>query len=252
MRKERATAYKSPSQRARVLSEGWAGDNLYCPCCPSNGLECCANNREAIDFVCPSCDSAFQLKSSRNSFGRRILDGAFSAMARAIQSGATPNLIMLRYDSLSWMARDLVFVPNFAFTLSSIEKRPALTATARRAGWIGCNILICNVPIDLRIPMISAGEVLPAQDVRRRYQSIKSLQTIRPEQRGWTLDVLNIVRRIGRTEFNLADVYEYCAELETLHPNNRHIRDKIRQQLHRLRDLGFLEFSNVGVYRMLR
>ena len=83
-------------------------------------------------------------------------------MARAIQSGATPNLIMLRYDSLSWTARDLVFVPNFAFTLSSIEKRPALTATARRAGWIGCNILICNVPIDLRIPMISAGEVLPA------------------------------------------------------------------------------------------
>jgi type II restriction enzyme len=100
--------------------------------------------------------------------------------------------------------------------------------------------------------MISAGEVLPAQDVRRRYQSIKSLQTIRPEQRGWTLDVLNIVRRIGRAEFNLADVYEYCAELETLHPNNRHIRDKIRQQLQRLRDLGFLEFSNVGVYRLLR
>jgi type II restriction enzyme len=173
-------------------------------------------------------------------------------MARAIQSGATPNLIMLRYDSLSWTARDLVFVPNFAFTMSSIEKRPALTATARRAGWIGCNILICNVPIDLRIPMISAGEVLPAQDVRRRHQSIKSLQTIRPEQRGWTLDVLNIVRRIGRAEFNLADVYEYCAELETLHPNNRHIRDKIRQQLQRLRDLGFLEFSNVGVYRLLR
>jgi len=159
---------------------------------------------------------------------------------------------MLRYDSPSWMARDLVFVPNFAFTMSSIEKRPALTATAQRAGWIGCNILICNVPVDLRIPMISAGEILRPQDVRRRYKSIKPLNAIRAEQRGWTLDVLNIVRRIGRREFNLAEVYKHSAELENLHPNNRHTHAKIRQQLHKLRDLGFIEFSNVGAYRLLR
>ena len=90
-------------------------------------------------------------------------------MARAIQSGATPNLIMLRYDSLSWTARDLVFVPNFAFTMSSIEKRPALTATARRAGWIGCNILICNVPIDLRITAAEAGSYKPAHGHWQRF-----------------------------------------------------------------------------------
>ena len=252
MRGERAAAYRSASQRARVLSEGWAAENLYCPCCPSNALGCCANNREAIDFVCPSCDSTFQLKSSRNSFGRRILDGAFSAMARAIHSGATPHLLMLRYDSVSWMARDLVFVPNFAFTMSSIEKRPALTASAQRAGWIGCNILICNVPVDLRIPMISAGQIQVPQNVRRRYKSVESLKAIRAEQRGWTLDVLNIVRRIGRSEFELAEVYEHTAELESLHPNNKHIHAKIRQQLQRLRDLGFLRFSKLGVYRLLR
>jgi type II restriction enzyme len=194
----------------------------------------------------------FSSRVQRNSFGRRILDGAFNAMARAIYSGATPHLLMLRYDSVSWMARDLIFVPNFAFTMSSIEKRAALTATAQRAGWIGCNILICNVPVDLRIPMISAGEIQLPQNVRRRYKSVESLKAIWAEQRGWTLDVLNIVRRIGRSEFELGEVYEHAAELEALHPNNKHIHAKIRQQLQRLRDLGFLRFSNLGVYRLLR
>jgi hypothetical protein len=38
--------------------------------------------------------------------------------------------------------------------------------------------------------------------------------------------------------------------LEKLHPDNRHIRDKIRQQLQVLRDMGFLIQPERGVWRV--
>ena len=37
-------------------------------------------------------------------------------------------------------------------------------------------------------------------------------------------------------------------ELARMHPENRHVRDKIRQQLQVLRDKGFLEFVGRGEY----
>jgi hypothetical protein len=35
-----------------------------------------------------------------------------------------------------------------------------------------------------------------------------------------------------------------------LHPNNTHVRDKIRQQLQVLRDLNLLDFLGSGSYRL--
>jgi len=61
--------------------------------------------------------------------------------------------------------------------------------------------------------------------------------------------VLNVVRGLNKTEFTLQGVYAFAAQLEKLHPDNRHVRDKIRQQLQVLRDLGFVEFLGRGRYR---
>lgn len=33
-----AEGYKSPSQRARRLTEGWFEHNMYCPACPNDRL----------------------------------------------------------------------------------------------------------------------------------------------------------------------------------------------------------------------
>jgi type II restriction enzyme len=71
------------------------------------------------------------------------------------------------------------------------------------------------------------------------------------DARGWTLDVLNVVRALDKKEFVLQDVYAFAAQLQELHPDNRHVRDKIRQQLQVLRDLGFVEFLGHGCYRSL-
>jgi type II restriction enzyme len=43
------------------------------------------------------------------------------------------------------------------------------------------------------------------------------------------------------------DIYAFTRELEQLHPGNRHVRDKIRQQLQVLRDLGLLLHVGPGL-----
>jgi len=54
----------------------------------------------------------------------------------------------------------------------------------------------------------------------------------------------------GPDKSGLAEVYAYAAEPQRLHPQNLNIHAKIRQQLQRLRDLGFLEFIGRGQYRL--
>jgi hypothetical protein len=80
---------------------------------------------------------------------------------------------------------------------------------------------------------------------------LKPLEKLDLAQRGWTLDVLNVARAIGRPEFTLKEVYEFSRQLGNLHPKNRHIQAKIRQQLQQLRDLGFVGFLGQGHYRLI-
>jgi Dam-replacing family. len=44
-------------------------------------------------------------------------------------------------------------------------------------------------------------------------------------------------------------MYGFEAKLGAIHPENRNVRPKIRQQLQVLRDMGFLAFSGRGAYR---
>ncbi|HTV59966.1 MAG TPA: DpnI domain-containing protein [Verrucomicrobiae bacterium] len=242
--------YKSASQRARVGTESWGAANLFCPACESPRLRSEPQGTAAIDYVCPSCASAFQLKSQSRALARKIVDAAYSEMRRAILGDGTPNLFVLHYDLTAWSVRTLILIPRFAFALSALERRPPLAPTARRAGWVGCNIVLDRIPLDARIPIIQEGRVQPKQTVREAYQHLRPLETIKVEKRGWTLDVLNTVRALNKREFELADIYRDASRLAKLHPDNRHVLPKIRQQLQILRDLGLLEFLGGGSYRL--
>jgi type II restriction enzyme len=244
--------YKSKSQRARIATEAWAQVNLYCPNCESASLLPSPINTPAIDFHCPDCNSPFQLKAQSRAFSGRIVDAAYSTMVRAIQENRTPNLFALHYEPLSWTVANLVLIPRFAFPLSAVEKRPALGPTARRAGWVGCNILLHAIPSDARIPVILNGKPSHRNAVRRQYARIRPLARLDAEQRGWTLDVLNAVESLEKTEFSLAEVYQTESHLATLHPANKHVREKIRQQLQVLRNLGLVDFLHRGHYRLRR
>lgn len=85
-------------------------------------------------------------------------------------------------------------------------------------------------------------------DVRAQYGRMRPLKSLPSEQRGWTLDVLNAVRSLGKVKFNLADVYAAEQHLSRLHPGNRHVREKIRQQMQVLRDVGIINFLGGGEY----
>ncbi len=101
-----------------------------------------------------------------------------------------------------------------------------------------------------RILLVRGGVASNPGHVREQYARLQPLAAMEVEKRGWTLDVLNVVRLLGKSEFDLADVYASEKSLSRLHPDNRHIRDKIRQQLQVLRDLGFLHFLGGGKYRL--
>ncbi|HTB62372.1 MAG TPA: hypothetical protein VK737_02190 [Opitutales bacterium] len=51
-------------------------------------------------------------------------------------------------------------------------------------------------------------------------------------------------------EFTNDDAYQLAPHLEKLHPGNRHVRDKIRQQLQNLRDAGLLLHMARGRWRL--
>ena len=197
------------------------------------------------------CDSTYQLKSQSKPFGTKILDSAYSKMKNAILEDRTPNLFILQYDLAKWTVRTVILIPRFAFTLSSLERRKPLAPTARRAGWVGCNILLDKIPPDARISVVKDGTPLPTTNVRRDYRRLRPLEQLKIEKRGWTLDVLQVVRSLGKSEFSLAEVYLHAVSLSKLHPRNIHVHDKIRQQLQVLRDLGLISFLGRGSLPLL-
>jgi type II restriction enzyme len=246
---ETLNEYKSASQRARVATESWGLANLYCPICTSDHLKRTPPNTPVVDFACPNCKSDFQMKSQSRPLSYRLADAAYDGMRRAIDTNRAPNLFVLHYDQKQWNVQNLLLIPRFAFSLSALERRKPLGPNARRAGWVGCNILLDQIPHDAKIPMVARGHAISMSDVRRQYVRIRPLEELTIEKRGWTLDVLRVVRALGKKEFSLDEVYASEDSLSHLHPRNRHLRDKIRQQLQVLRDIGLLEFLGRGHYQ---
>jgi type II restriction enzyme len=239
--------FKNKTQVARVVTEDWGARNLYCPACISDTLAQTRANTRAVDFQCPTCRQPYQLKSGRKWSEAKIVDAAYEAMIAAIRGDNTPNLFVMQY-STDWRVYNMLLVPRFFFTESVIEQRKPLSPSARRAGWVGCNILLNQIPPDGKLRLVSQGIAIDSQDIRRQYERIRPFASLDINLRGWTLDVLKIVRKLNKVEFTLAEVYQFEPELAVLHPDNHNIRAKIRQQLQQLRDLGFLDFSDRGKY----
>jgi type II restriction enzyme len=244
--------YTSRSQQSRVISEDWCLNNLYCPACPSPRLGETPVNTRSVDFRCNACNAGYQLKSFQRSLGTKIVDSAYSAMIHAIETGTVPHLFALHYN-LTWQINTVLLIPSFYFTASAIQKRNALGPNTRRAGWVGCNILLGHIPASGRITLVQDGRAVPKARVRKAFDSLHVLNEIKPgrEARGWTLDVLRIVESLGQRHFSLADMYRFEAELQGLHPGNNNVRAKIRQQLQILRDLGRIHFQAAGQYELI-
>ncbi|MEI5617204.1 DpnI domain-containing protein, partial [Streptomyces brasiliscabiei] len=65
----------------------------------------------------------------------------------------------MNYDLKPLAVVNLLIVPKHFFVHDIIEERKPLAATARRAGWIGSNILLGKVPEWGKIHIVQNGVI---------------------------------------------------------------------------------------------
>ncbi len=243
--------YRSASQIARIVTEQWAAECMFCPNCGCARLSRFAANTPLADFFCASCGEHYELKSRKSPFGRTLANGAYAKKLERLRSDSSPNLLLLQYDLRLRQVVNLTAVPKRFFTHSIIEKRRPLSAHARRAGWIGSNIHLHLVPSIGRIRVIANGVVMNKDEILHRWKRTAFIEDAAPSARGWVVDVLACIEKIDTEVFELGDLYRFEDHLQSLYPSNRNVRPKIRQQLQVLRENGLLEFLGNGKYRKL-
>lgn len=247
-----AVAYKSQAQKARVFTENWVDSEIYCPNCGHLDIDKYPNNRPVADFYCSNCKEDYELKSKQDGVGTKIVDGAYRTMIERLQDSNNPNFFLLNYDLQNLEVLNFLVIPKHFFVPEIIEKRKPLAPTARRAGWVGCNIILQNIPETGKIFFVKNRQVEPKERVLAEWQKTLFLREEKEvSAKGWLLDVMRSIEQLGKDEFTLEDIYAFENKLSKLHPDNKHIKDKIRQQLQVLRDKGYLAFTSRGHYQLL-
>lgn len=248
---EEAAVFTSASQNARVLTEGWVGLNLYCPNCGADHVRQHPNNAKARDFFCANCAEDYELKAGKGGFTRKVPDGAYRTFVAAVEQRRNANLVLLSYDQARTSVIDVMIVPRHFISTAIVEERKPLASTARRAGWIGCNIVVGDVPEAGKVWLLRERQRIAKAEVRHAWDRARPLTGVSPDARGWLFEVLKAVEAVGRPVVELDEVYAAEARLSALYPANRNVRPKIRQQLQVLRDAGLVAFLGRGRYQLL-
>ena len=182
--KELGNQYHSGSQKARIITEGWVSENMYCPRCGNVRVSHFENNRPVADFYCPHCKSQFELKSKKGNLTNSITNGAYGTMIERIESLDNPDFFFMSYTKDDWTVRNFYFVPKHFFTPDIIEKRKPLGQHTRRAGWTGCNILIGSIPQAGKIPIIKNGIIQDKLKIIKKVALADALMLKNMESRG--------------------------------------------------------------------
>jgi type II restriction enzyme len=245
-----ADKYQSNSQKIRVLSENWVSEYIYCPNCGKSVSEY-ENNRPVADFYCSTCSEDYELKSKKDKIGRKIVDGAYLTMIERLHSETNPNFFFLNYDKNSYDILNFVVIPKHFFIPEIIEKRKALSSSAKRAGWVGCNILLDTIPNSGKIFYVKNSIIQSKDKILEDWNRTSFLKESHDiNSKGWILDTLKCIEKLNKIDFTLNDIYQFEKELKLKHPQNNNIQAKIRQQLQILRDKNYLSFTSRGNYKL--
>ena len=117
-----ANHYHSKSQIARVITEEWVEKNSFCPRCGEENLDRFESNRPVADFYCNNCYAEYELKSKKDSFALKIVDGAYDSMISRINSENNPHFLFLSYSSTNLQVNNFLVIPNHYFTNDIIER----------------------------------------------------------------------------------------------------------------------------------
>lgn len=246
--KKLAVQYHSQSQIIRILTEDWVQNQIFCPSC-GNYISRYPNNNPVGDFFCSKCAEDYELKSKNNSIGKKIVDGAYKTMISRLKCSKNPSFFFLNYNLNNYEVINFFVIPKHFFVPEIIEKRKPLPQHARRSGWVGCNISLCGIPESGKIFYIKNKEINDKKTVLENWKKTMFLkETKNMALRGWILDVMHCIDKLNKKEFSLSEIYKFENILSQKHPKNRHVKDKIRQQLQFLRDKGYIEFLGNGNY----
>lgn len=241
--------YKNNSQIARVLTENWVNKEIFCPNC-GNDVSGYINNRPVADFYCKKCAEDFELKSKKDKMGNKILDGAYKSMIERLACDSNPNFFFLNYNKNNYEVENFLVIPKHFFTAEIIIKRKR--GLPDRPNYIMCSIDLSQIPQSGKIFYIRNRKVKSKKEILKNWQKTLFLRDLKELiGRGWILDTMNCIDRIGKNEFVLDELYLFEEDLKKKYPENNFIKDKLRQQLQILRDRGYLEFLDRGRYRLI-
>jgi type II restriction enzyme len=233
------------------MTEHWVNHSIFCPNC-GNPLRRFNNNEPVADFYCEHCWEEYELKSKHGVVGKRVVDGAYDTMIERLKSDNNPNFFFLSYNKSTLAIRNFLAIPKYFFVPGIIERRKALSVTARRAGWVGCNIVMNDIPEFGKIFYIQNGVVKSRNEVLDKWSKTEFVKSTHDlDAKGWILDVPLCVERIKKQEFTLDEMYAFEGYLQAKHPLNNNVKPKIRQQLQFLRNKGLIEFVGRGQYRLI-
>jgi type II restriction enzyme len=178
-----AKKYKSEPQKIRVLSEDWVAKQSYCPNCNAEPLAAFTNGQPVADFYCANCDEQYELKSKKAKLSNLINDGAYDTMIERINSKDNPSFFFLTY-SQEYRVDNFLIIPKQFFKPDMIIKRKPLSVTAKRAGWVGCNIDLRKVPESGKVFLVKDQQVIPRDNVTEQFQKTLFLRTQSIASRG--------------------------------------------------------------------
>ena len=118
-------------------------------------------------------------------------------MCERLAADNNPNLILMSYNRTRMIVTNVIFVPKQFFVREIIQERKPLASTARRAGWIGCNILLSDIPSVGKIFLVRNGEQLQKKSVLEQWGSTRFLKDQGVEARGWLIEVMKCIELIG-------------------------------------------------------
>ena len=102
-----ALAYKSPSQKIRVMTERWVNEQVYCHACGNSLSTKFEAGRPVADFFCGKCAEQFELKSKKGGIASSVVDGAYRKMIERISAADNPNFFFLGYEGLNLQVQSL-------------------------------------------------------------------------------------------------------------------------------------------------
>lgn len=132
----------------------------------------------------------------------------------------------MNYDRQDLQVKDFLMVPKYFFSPEIIEKRKPLSNTARRAEWVGCNIILKQIPEEGRIFIVKNGIEIPQDEIILKVRKTEFIKQYKLDARGWVLDVLNCVNNferickeawelLGQGRFKCENIVSPVVEFET-------------------------------------